>query len=326
MGSGSSSADGVAPLEKRLRFLVVEVNDFLAEVGDYRRSTLSVVAFPRVRDRNRRVAYTMRVTGDPVPDAWTEQMHNIIGRARSLLDNLMWAAVHRAPEVEFNAEQRRKIYFPLSRTSHDWARFAESAHGRALDPDVREALRIVQPYESGNSAMRWFSRANNDDKHKAPLSLQMMPDRLFVFYPKVEFGKRGRGTSHFELAEPGLPIANRFFGYFESEHPITAAYPSDVATALHIQVGEDWIDVQDFLWDVLEFVIRAGEILFGRTTPLADALKRYIDQERSRLDAFRRIFDGDVVAEAVWKSMRPRSTDEQSLEDALGIARPATPS
>ncbi|MBN9156915.1 hypothetical protein [Microbacterium sp.] len=326
MATRPVSGDGVAALEKRLRFLVVEINDFLAEVGDYRRDRLSVVAIPRIRDRNRRVAYTMRVTGEPVPDAWTEQMHNIIGRARSLLDNLMWAAAHRTPEIEFNAAQRRQIYFPLSRTPHDWTRFAESAHGRALDPEVREALRIAQPYESGNTAVRWFSKANNDDKHKAPLSLQMMPDRLFVFYPKVDFGKRGRGTSHFELADADLPIANRFFGYFESEHPITAAYPSDVATALCIQVGEDWIDVQDFLWDVLEFVIRAGETLFGRTTPLADALKHYIDQERARLDAFRRIFDGDVLAEAVWKAMRPRSTDAQSLEDALGIARPATPS
>lgn len=57
--------------------------------------SVSVLGMPTIRERNRRVSVHMRIKGDPMPVEWVEEVRDIVGRARSLLDNLMWSAVHR---------------------------------------------------------------------------------------------------------------------------------------------------------------------------------------------------------------------------------------
>ena len=318
---GQGSASDEAQWEPRLRYLVKEINDFLAEVGEFRATPKRVTAVPvmPIRDRNRRVTYTMRVDGEPFPEAWVEQVRDMISRARSLLDNAMWTAAHRDPSVIYNSDQSRRIYFPVAKNASDWAAFEKTAHGASLTSAVRTALRGIQPFVTGAFTVTLLSKSNNDDKHKLPLSLQMMPDRLFVFYPDVDFGKRGRGKTNFALSAPLLPIGNRILGEFTSEYPIARARSFDVPTALCISIGQDWVDVQDFLWDVLEMVVRATAILSDGDTSLADGVKRYIRQQRAQLDAFRKIFDGDVVAQALWEasSFGLGAAEHVTLEGAL---------
>lgn len=205
--------------------------------------------------------------------------------------------------MKFTSKQERATYFPVASTAASWRSFESSAHGAVLADAQREALKVLQPYVSGSQTVCSLNEVNNNDKHRVPLKLQVMPDRLFVFYPDVDCGKRGRGASRFILADPLLAVSNRHLGDFFSEYPVVAARPFEVPTALCIRISEDWVDVQDFFWDVLELVAHASEVLATGATGVARAVKRIITHRRRQLDAFRKIFDGDVIADAIWRSM-----------------------
>jgi hypothetical protein len=298
-----ASPSGPNPLIQRREYLIKEINAFIEMTGrEKRASRVEIEAVPRLWDRNRRAVYTLRVRGELLPPEWVEKLRDIVGRARSLLDNAMWTAAGGDRPGAYTSREQDQIKFPVAHTSDDWANFEARKHALALSRSTRSQLREMQPFVTARPVIRWLNRTNNVDKHRYPLRLAIVPDALFVMplNPAIA-GSPGRDHNGFRW-QPLKPVEHGK-KLLEYRHPsaLHGLLPVEVPVALCVDVDGQWVDVQDFLWDTVELVARASAILTDGDTTWADFHRALFDAEREQLGNFRRMMvDEDPLAKMAW--------------------------
>ncbi len=293
-----------SPIARRRTYLIREVGDFIERTGvEERKPRVSIEAVPRLRDRGRRVTYRVRVRGELLIEDWYEELRDIINRARSLLDNAMWAAAGGGDVGRYTKQEKDRIKFPLARHENEWLSFEASKHGASLGPNVLAQLRAIQPFVTSDAVIQMFNRVNNVDKHRDPLELALVPDALFAFVlaPGIA-GIPGQNVHGFEWVPLG-PIQN---GTDVLDYRQSASLPTlaavDLPAALCVQVDGEWIDVQDFLQDIVVFTVTASSILGDGNTTWADAHRAKFAAERAQLRTFRKmLLDNDPIAELYWQ-------------------------
>lgn len=302
-GSGKPVVDPA--LMRRFEYLAKETRDFIYTTGRAERDLrASVMAIPRLSNLGTRATYTTAVGGELVPWGWSEELRDIIGRARSLLDNALWVAAGGDQAGRYNAAEQGAIKFPIAHTAHDWARFEATKHAQVLDVNVLAQLRQIQPFVTGEPVIRWLNRTNNRDKHRYPLVLDTMPDVLFamLFAPQIAAVP---GVDRPGIAWAPLTPVRDGKVIVECTHPLPLRKltPTEVPVALCVDVDGQWVDVQDFLQDAIEFVARVVAILGDGDTTWADEHRRRFDAERAQLADFRKMMhDNDSAAEARWRA------------------------
>jgi hypothetical protein len=286
---------------ERLGYLIQEAFDYIGKASSHHRDNLVVRAVP-VRDGDRRIVYRYGVRGDAVPYALVEELRDVLGRARSLLDNAMFTAATDVANPPLTEKQERRIYFPIATTADAWDEMASSPHMKALSQAQRDGLRAIQPFETGNPVVTWFQEIHNTDKHRRPLVLAAIPDPEFVMMFLHLDPPYGSNEYWVDWVDPLPPIANRVeFVEYRTVEVIRDAGIEDVPVALAIWVDNGWRDIQHMLWDVLEFTTRAAAYLSDGDLAVANSMKAYFDAERSQLAAFKKMMvTGDPDAEAEW--------------------------
>lgn len=309
-----------ASWRNRLVYLMREIDLFFDATREYKESH-EVTATATLRERNRLAVWRLRVKGEPFPADWIEEVRDIVGRARAILDNAMFTAVE-ATGVTLNSKQRSAVYFPIAKNAGDWTVFTNSAHAAALSQDTVDALRALQPFVSGSETASMLTKANNDDKHKKPLTLAMMPDPLFVMDFDVDHGGRDPGKVTVDWFTPARPVANGDeLARFRSETAMIATRESKVPVALCIDVAGDWIDIQDFLWDIQILLLDASTVL-GTVDPiLAEGYRALVVLKRQQLDAFRRmILNNDRAAESEWLEISGFLNEREQTGNGASLA------
>lgn len=291
-------------LGHRLEYLIQEAQAFIHTTGyRSRMERASVEAVPVLSPLGNRADYHLDVRGTLTVRDWSEQLRDIVSRARSLLDNAMWEAAEGDDRTLYNGSERRAIMFPIAPHAGDWKAFERTPHGQHLPPRMRTALRAIQPFLTGAPTVAWLTTTNNHDKHRYPLRVATLPDRLFaiVFAPQVAAipGEDAPGISW----KPVLPVT-------DGAHVVTCSTPiplSDLEViefpvALCVDVDGDWVDVQLFLQDIVEFTARATAILLGGSTAWADEHRLRFDAERAQvLDFQHALARNDLKAEDRWR-------------------------
>lgn len=299
--SGVSRADRGDPVwHKRLGYLIQEVLDYIGISAAHLRENVVVRAVP-TRDGERRIVYRYGVRGDVTPHYLVEKLRDILGRASSVLDIAMFTAVT-AAQPNLSEGQRRKIYFPIVTSTEAWEARVASPPMQALTDAQRESLRAMQPFVTGHHGMSWLHEVHPTDKHRRPLDLATIPDPQFpMFFRRID-PPHGSTEYWVDWVNPLPAVQNRVaFVEYRSATAIRDAGVEDVPTTLATWVDGDWRDIQDFLWDVVEFTTRAASVLDDGDTRLADSMRNYFDAERRQLAAFNRMMrTGDAAAEAEW--------------------------
>lgn len=283
--------------------LWADAMQFLAEVGEYHRERLRVLAVPRLVDGGRRAEYIVRVRGELVPLTHVYRLSGILFQARAALDRWMFWAAHEDRSVVYTEKEDRGIAFPISETETHWARVEQRKYVAALGPRKVAALRSIQPFMTGSALPQILNDVHRLDKHRQPVRTALIADPNFVMvFNNVVDHPLGAGKEQIDFVLPnpaleaGLLLAER-----RTQHPMVSAGVEDVPIALVVRVSDEWMDVQDFLHDTVEFVIRASEILALGEPGLAEMIAGEIATERRRLAAFRRGMLQDDWAE--WLSM-----------------------
>lgn len=297
-----------AVLVRRFEYLTKETREFIHTTGRAERDLrASITAQPRLSSLGNRATYVTQVRGELVPWGWSEELRDIIGRARSLLDNALWVAAGGDEPGRYSSGEQGGIKFPIAHTTHDWTQFEGTRHAQFLAAGVLMQLRQIQPFVTGQPVIRWLNRTNNRDKHRYPLVLDTMPDGLFAMLfarqvaavPGVD--KPGVTWAPLEPVRDGKILV-------ECTHPLPLRdlAPTEVPVALCVDVDGHWVDVQEFLQDAIEFVARVVAILGDGDTTWADDHRRKFDAERAQLADFRKMMqDNDSAAEARWRATGP---------------------
>ncbi|KSU54831.1 hypothetical protein AS029_07745 [Microbacterium enclense] len=291
----------------RLARIAGESFDFLRRSAQHLRKNVAVAAVP-ARDDPRQVTYRYGVRGELVPDDFTEDLRDLLGRARSVLDIAMTSTVEATGLL--SEKQLRSSYFPISETEQAWKSAAGQAHIQALPQDKQRALRALQPFVTGESSAYWFAEIHNADKHRRPLELRVIPDPEFVMIFTHLNPPYGSNEYWLDWVDPLPAIENRVpFVTYRSAEPILDAGFEDIPLALAIWFDSEWRDVQHLLWDVMEFTTRACAILHDGDAAVADVMRTYFRAEREQLAAFKAMMTQatsrgsaiDKAAEAEWK-------------------------
>jgi len=298
------SRDALSPIARRKFYLIREIADFIQRTGaEASKARVSIQVLPRIRDRGSRVTYRVRVHGELLVEDWYEELRDIINRARSLLDNAMWAAAGGGDPGRYTKQEKDRIKFPLAQHENEWLSFESSKHGASIGVDALGKLREIQPFVTADTVVQMFNKVNNLDKHRDPLELALVPDALFaiVLAPGVA-GVPGENAHGFQWAPLG-PLQNgKDVLDYRASTPLPNMVPVDLPAALCIEVDGRWIDVQDFLEDIVVFTVTATSILGDGDTAWADAHKAKFAAERAQLRNFRKMLrDNDPVAELYWR-------------------------
>jgi hypothetical protein len=266
---------------------------FISE-GAYHHHNRVVVRAVPVVDGDRRVVYRYGVRGQPVLQDWDEELHDILGAAGSVLEIAMFNAATTQADPPLTPREEARTQFPIASTRDMWRSMAGQPHIRALTQSQRNALRAIQPFETGDGVMTWFHTVYNHDRHRRPLELAAIPDPQFVMlFMKLE-PPMGTHEYWLDYVDPLPQIANRVeFVEYRSSRRIQGAGLEEVPITLAIWVDGRWRDIQDLLWSVMEFMARACAILSDDDLEHADALREYMSAERAQLAAF-----GKMMAEA----------------------------
>lgn len=275
---------------KRLGYLIQESFDFIGKAATHHREKVVVRAIP-IRDDEHRVVYRFGVRGDLIPDDLVEEFRDILGRARSLLDIAMFAAVSTAAIPPLTEAEERATYFPITATEDAWNKAARKRHLATLTDAQRAALRALQPWASGDPVVSWFQEIHNTDKHRRPLVLATIPDPEFVMiFNHVVPPLAEMNEYWLDWVEPLPEVSQRVeFVEIRSVDRIRDAGIEDVPIALAIWVDGGWRDIQHLLWDIMEFTSRACEVLDDGDTSFSDALRDFFKVQRHQLAAFKRM-------------------------------------
>lgn len=298
----------------RLGKMIQECFDLIGKSAKWHRESVAVRGVP-VRDGDHRIVYRFGVRGNLLPEDLVEDFRDILARGRSVLDIAMFTAAVAAANPLLTDKERRNTYFPIASTEESWRSMVGQAHMKALTQSQKDALRAIQPFVTGDPVIAEFARIHNEDKHQSPLKLAVIPDPKFVMlFRHLDPLPENTAEYWIDWVDPLPQVANRVeFVEYRSLDPIRDAGIEDVPIALAVRVGDEWRDVQDLLWDVMEFVSRASAILDDGNTDLADSMKAIIDVEREQLAAFKRMMiDRDPAAEKEWMRLagevNPEST------------------
>ncbi|WP_460572976.1 hypothetical protein [Humibacter soli] len=243
-----------------------------------------------VLDGDRRVIYRYGVRGVPAPDGWDEELHDILGAAGSVLEIAMFNVATSQANPSLTPSQESRTHFPIASTEAGWRSMAGQPHIRALTTAQRDELRAIQPFATGDPIMAWFHTVYNHDRHRRPLELAAIPDPEFVMlFMNIE---PPMGTNEYWLdwIDPLPRIENGVeFVAYRSKQRIRRAGLEDVPVSLAIWVDGRWQDIQDLLWEVMEFTARACAILSNEDVSHVDALREYMTAERQQLAVFRKM-------------------------------------
>jgi len=299
-------SSGQNPISRRRDYLLREVRAFITKTGGpHREPALVVHAIPQFLDRSRkRVRYYARVDGQLLSDDWFEELRDIINRARSLLDNAMWAAAKGNEPGKYSNTEKDKIKFKIAVNEPDWRLFCVSKHGQELGQPALDALRAIQPFVTGDPVAPMFNKVNNVDKHRDPLELAVLVDPLMPLVLGRGIASVPGEDGHGFVWQPRTPLTgNQRLLDYTSDKPLPDLEAHVATVALCVDVDGDWIDLQDFLQDIVVFTVNAFAILAGEDTSWADEHRQRFDAERRRLANLRKALrDGDQIADALWQA------------------------
>lgn len=123
-------ADNQGPVwHHRFGYLVQEVFDYLGMIARYHQEHVAVRGIPTLDDP-RRVVYRFGVRGEPISASFVEDLRDILGRARSVLDIAMFDTATAQASPALTESQQRATYFPLATSEQAWKSMAGQApHG-----------------------------------------------------------------------------------------------------------------------------------------------------------------------------------------------------
>jgi hypothetical protein len=99
----------------------------------------------------------------------------------------------------------------------------------------------------------------------------------------------GPGESWIDFAQPNPPIGDGLeLVERRTTRPMVSVGIENVPLACAVPLDGGYLDVQDLLWEVMELVMRAAEILEGKRPKAADGIAAIIAAERAQLAAFHR--------------------------------------
>lgn len=298
-------ADNQRPVwHNRFGYLIQEVFDYLEAIARYHRENVVVRGIPTL-DGPHRVVYRFGVRGEPIPAKFVEDLRDILGRARSVLDIAMFDAATAQASPALTESQQRATYFPLATSEQAWKSMAGQPHMVALSANQQHALQAMQPFVTGDDAASWFHEVQNHDKHRRPLVLSLIPDPEFIMLFNYIEPPSGSAEWWIDWVEPLPAVSNRveFVEYRSAAH-IKSAGIEDVPVAPAIWVDNGWRDVQHLLWHVLEFTSRGCAALGDGVTSLADSFHGYFTARRDQLAAFKKMMlTRDPEAERKWMSL-----------------------
>lgn len=267
-----------------------EAFDFIGESADHHHNKLKVLAVPRLDPDRRRAVYFVRARGQLVPAELEYKLSSILFQARATLDRAIFAASHADPSETWTESENTQTAFPIAATEAHWDSLTRRKHLVALGERRVANLRDIQPFTTGASLPGLLNDLHRFDKHRDPLTLFLIADPQFpMLFNHVIDHPAGPGEWWIDFVQPNPPLAVGLeLVERRTTRPMVSAGPEDIPVALAARIGEDLVDVQDLLWDAMEYVSRAVEILEGQKPTAADAFAAYISAERRQLAAFQR--------------------------------------
>ncbi len=146
---------------------------------------------------------------------WSLQASEILHNLRSALDSLVWSLSILDAREPTNPNS---IMFPVLERPQDWASKARSLH--KTPTAMLERIRTVQPFllpTPQRSVLYWISRLNNDDKHRAILSLDLRTRRIEI--PREVLDTVGT-PRHEQLMDPPLLADDELHAIFHFARPL----------------------------------------------------------------------------------------------------------
>lgn len=289
MGSVSKRTEP-SRLFKGIGLLMQEAFDFIGEAADHHRKRIKVLAVPRFDPDRRRAVYVVRVRGELVPIELEYKLSNILFQARATLDRALFAASHADPHLSWTKGEDIQTSFPISTTEANWDGLVTRKHMVALGKKKIAKLREIQPFVTGAALPTLLNDLHRFDKHREPLILFVIADPQFpMTFNHVVDHPAGPGEWWIDFVQPNPPLAAGLeLVERRTSRPMATVDTEDIPVALAARVGSDLVDVQDLLWDAMEYVSRAAEILEGKKPRVADAFAAYFNAERQQLAAFQR--------------------------------------
>ncbi|WP_341942332.1 hypothetical protein [Microbacterium sp. LWH10-1.2] len=275
---------------KRIGILMQESLDFIGESAAHHKTQIKVLAVPRFDPDHRRAVYVVRARGELVPVELEYKLSNILFQARATLDRAVFAASHANPQLTWTRQEDVQTAFPIAATEAIWNSHAARKHIAHLGKRKIAQIRSIQPFVTGASLPELLNDLHRFDKHREPLTLSLIADPQFPMpFNHVTDHPAGPGEWWIDFAQPNPPLAPGIeLVERRTTRPMVAAGPEDIPVTLAARIGGELVDVQDLLWDTMEYVSRAAEILEGQRPTVANALAAYFAAERRQLAAFQR--------------------------------------
>ncbi|WP_157557377.1 hypothetical protein [Microbacterium sp. 1.5R] len=277
-------------LFKGIGILMQESFDYLHEAADYHRKRIRVLAVPRFDPDRTRAIYVVRVRGELVPVELEYKLSNILFQARATLDRAMFLASHADPALTWTKGEDVQTSFPIASTEEAWDALVGRKHVVALGAKRIAKLRAIQPFVTGARLPVLLNDLHRFDKHRDPLSLFLIADPQFpMVFDHVQDHPAGPDESWIDFAKPNPPLAAGVeLVVRRTKRPMMSIGPEDIPATLAARIDGAFVDVQDLLWDTIEYVSRAADVLEGKRPAVADAFANYFAAERQQLAAFQR--------------------------------------
>jgi len=275
-------------LFKGIGLLMQESFDFIGEAADHHKKRIRVLAVPRFDPDRRRAVYVVRVRGELVPIELEYKLSNILFQARATLDRAIFLASHQDPTITWTKGEDVQTSFPIATSEASWNGLATRKHMVALGSKRVAKLRGIQPFVTNSQVPVLLNDLHRFDKHRDPLSLALIADPQFpMVFNQVQDHPAGPGEWWIDFAQPNPPLeAGLELVVRRTKRPMISVGIEEVPVTLAALVGGDFVDIQDLLWDTMEYISRAAEILEGKRPEVADAFAAYFAAERAQLAAF----------------------------------------
>ena len=291
-----TTATPPSKLFQRIGILMQESLNFIGAAAAHHRERVAVKAVPRLSADKKRVVYVVRVRGELIPIELEHRLSGILFQARATLDRAMFAAATGDPSLSYSETEQRDVAFPIAESAEAWNKLLRKKHMSALGAKKVGQLRRIQPFVTGKPIATTLNDLHRFDKHRDPLELVVIADPQFpMLFDHVVDHPEGPGEWWIDFTQPNPPIADGLeLVERRTLRPMISVGIEDVPLTCAAPLGGEFVDIQDLLWDAMEFVSRAAEILDGKDTRVADGMAAYIDAERTQLAAFHRgIYEDD---------------------------------
>jgi hypothetical protein len=123
--------------------------------------TLKVTASSSLSDRACRANFRVHMPKLQTIElsSWSHRLADFLYNARSLLDNVMWAAVLNDPVRELTEREKTHVYFPIAESEEQWRSLAGQPLLQCMRIEYRERIESVQPFRRPmlRRLARWFT-------------------------------------------------------------------------------------------------------------------------------------------------------------------------